>query len=485
MSTHRAVATVAKGSVDEILLPTGAPGAGEVLLKHSYAAMIAYDTYQADLGYGVDSYPLVLGITASGVVVDVGPGVTGVSAGDRVVGATIHTPLARGLQEYSIQPRNLIAKIPHELPFDQAATIPTTSSPPSTQFSTSLDSPSRISQPSVCPNLGLWCWCHFRAIRNPTPLRRGIHEYNCNSICEASRLSAITRASSVFDYRSPTLVEDISKAAGGDGKVQYAIDSITSQGTIATIAKVISPSGTLALLLPIKEGSSVRGAPEAQMLWELPDAWNVLPKGTKYVSDEFLKENLMPKILPRLLDLHLVKPSKVLLLDQGSFKERVAAGLDLLRNNRVSGEKAMSFHRKTTATVRGLLDGARISYLFPMVCPSLQISIRSFLLPEPTSYVSANDRNRRALIIDSLRPEYVVAFNFVMWRRSTSSCSQAEFLDFPLLPTLIEKCSIFLASGASINPASDYLAYRLEYSSKSVTASPRDDHWAASMAGAT
>lgn len=49
----------------------------------------------------------------------------------------------------------------------------------------------------------------------------------------------------------------------------------------------------------------------------------------------------MPKILPRLLDLHLVKPSKVRLFDQGSFKERVAAGLDLLRNNRVSGEKVV------------------------------------------------------------------------------------------------------------------------------------------------
>lgn len=111
MSTHRAIATVAKGSIDEVQLPTGTPGAGEVLLKHSYAAVIAFDTYQADLGYAVDSYPLVLGITTSGVVVDVGPGVADITPGDRVVGATFHTPLARGLQEYSIQPQYLIAKV--------------------------------------------------------------------------------------------------------------------------------------------------------------------------------------------------------------------------------------------------------------------------------------------------------------------------------------------------------------------------------------
>lgn len=356
MSTHRAIATVAKGSVDEILLPTGAPGAGEILLKHSYAAMIAYDTYQADLGYGVDSYPLVLGITASGVVVDVGPGVTDITAGDRVVGATFHTPLARGLQEYSIQPRNLIAKIPHELPFDQAATIPDNFVTafytifnqlgfPIPDFPAKLDPPPQASTPILVYGAG--------ATSGQYAIQLLYAAGYTNIIATASAkhhdyLRSLG-ASSVFDYRSPTLVEDIGKAAGGDGKVQYAIDSITSQGTIATIAKVISPSGTLALLLPIKEGSSVRGAPGAQMLWELPDAWNVLPKGTKYVGvrtflyeqDEFLKGNLMPKILPRLLDLHLVKPSKVLLLDQGSFKERVAEGLDLLRNNRVSGEKVV------------------------------------------------------------------------------------------------------------------------------------------------
>jgi hypothetical protein len=47
----------------------------------------------------------------------------------------------------------------------------------------------------------------------------------------------------------------------------------------------------------------------------------------------------MPKILPQLLASGLIKPNKVRLLDQGTFKERVAAGLDLLRNNALSGEK--------------------------------------------------------------------------------------------------------------------------------------------------
>ncbi len=54
-----------------------------------------------------------------------------------------------------------------------------------------------------------------------------------------------------------------------------------------------------------------------------------------------MKNNLMPKILPSLLVSGYIMPSRVRLLDQGSFKERVAGGLDLFRNNKVSGEKVV------------------------------------------------------------------------------------------------------------------------------------------------
>lgn len=54
-----------------------------------------------------------------------------------------------------------------------------------------------------------------------------------------------------------------------------------------------------------------------------------------------MKTNLMPKILPSLLASGIIKPNRVRLLDQGTFKERVAVGLDLLRNNKVSGEKVV------------------------------------------------------------------------------------------------------------------------------------------------
>ena len=57
----------------------------------------------------------------------------------------------------------------------------------------------------------------------------------------------------------------------------------------------------------------------------------------------YLKDNLMPKILPVLLETGIIQPTKIRLLDEsyGSLKDRVGVGLDLLRNNKVSGEKVV------------------------------------------------------------------------------------------------------------------------------------------------
>lgn len=77
------------------------------------------------------------------------------------------------------------------------------------------------------------------------------------------------------------------------------------------------------------------------------DEMNPFPKTTKvigvrtftYQTNEYLKEHLMPKILPALLASGLIQPNRVQLLKEGTLKERVEKGLDLLRRNVVSGEK--------------------------------------------------------------------------------------------------------------------------------------------------
>ena len=54
-----------------------------------------------------------------------------------------------------------------------------------------------------------------------------------------------------------------------------------------------------------------------------------------------MRDNVMPKIFPSLLDKGVLEPNRVRLLKNGTLKERVEEGLDLLRNNKISGEKVV------------------------------------------------------------------------------------------------------------------------------------------------
>lgn len=85
MATHRAIATTAKGQVDEIRVPTEKPGPDEILVKTSYASLSWGDIYIIDQGLWVPEYPLPIGFSGSGEVVEVGSGVKDLKVGDKVV----------------------------------------------------------------------------------------------------------------------------------------------------------------------------------------------------------------------------------------------------------------------------------------------------------------------------------------------------------------------------------------------------------------
>ncbi|KAJ6534647.1 chaperonin 10-like protein [Mycena vulgaris] len=291
--------------------------------------------------YTVAEHPVTLGFNAAGTVAEVGAGVTAVAVavGDRVAafslyGRGLEDGLKGTMQEFVVLPDHLCAKVPDNLPLDTAATIPDNFV---TAFYTLFDQlslPIPTSFPATTSPLN-----HATPIliygAGSTAGQYAVQRLHAagytNVVATASpKHHAFLRAlgaARVVDYASPTLAADIT--AGGP-QIALALDAITAEGTIAKIAQVLSPQGAVALLLPIKEGDLV-AVGEAAM-------YSTIPRG---VQNEYMKENLMPKILPQLLAAGLIQPNRVRLLDQGTFKERVATGLDLLRNNKVSGEKVI------------------------------------------------------------------------------------------------------------------------------------------------
>ncbi|THV06442.1 GroES-like protein [Dendrothele bispora CBS 962.96] len=363
--THTAIACTSVGHFDAIQVPTESPGDHEVLLKIECAAMIPFDTYVNDYGYITPSFPMIFGFSAAGTIAEVGKGVDDLKVGDRVTAYTYGESRLKATQEYSVQPRHVCAKIPDSLSFEAAATIPD-------NFVTAFNALFNTI------NFALPVPSSFPATTEPPLAHSPIlvygggstsGQYSIQLLHASGYKNTIVTASPkhhdylrslgathTLDYRSPDFVKDVtaivtaSPGGNNDGKVDLVLDCITAESTLNAIGKVVSPLGTLAILLPVKEGDKVRGT--EKMYMELPEQMKgLIPQGTKvlgvrtffYAQDEFLRDNLMPKILPQLLETGIIQPNKVRLMDEsfGSFKDRVGAGLDLLRNNQISGEKVV------------------------------------------------------------------------------------------------------------------------------------------------
>ncbi|KAJ7800559.1 chaperonin 10-like protein [Mycena olivaceomarginata] len=327
MTTHTAIASTAKGQFDAIQ---------RVLLKVAYASMVAFDTYITDVGLVVVEYPVILGVNAAGTVAEIGSGVESLAVGDRV---TAFQPYGQGrkdgpkgtMQEFVILPTFQCAKVPDSIALESAATVPDNFI---TSFYTlfdqlSLPVPTAFPAPTPPPNHAIPILVYGAGSTTGQYALQLLHAAGyTNVLATASpKHHAFLRtlgATHVFDYASATLTADVARAVGGDGKVALALDAITAEGTLARIA-------------------------EAPMHWEVPAERNPFPASVTikyvrtftYAENAYLKDSLMPKILPELLASGLIQPNRVRLLDQGTFKERVSTGLDLLRNNRISGEKVV------------------------------------------------------------------------------------------------------------------------------------------------
>ncbi|KAF8216944.1 chaperonin 10-like protein [Mycena galopus ATCC 62051] len=357
MSTHTAIAALTKGQFGAIQVKTPNPGASQILLKVAYASMIAFDTYITDLGYGVaGQYPIIFGLNAAGTVAKVGEG-SSLTVGDRVMGFSPHIfsreELEGTMQEFLVLTDHLCAKVPDNLALDAAATVPDNLV---TAFYTlfdqlSLPIPSSFPATSPPPNHDIAILIYGAGSTTGQYAIQLLHAAGyTNIVATASakhhQFLRSLGATHVLDYASPTLVADIARTVGGDGKVALAVDSISADSTIAQISQVLRPGGAIGILMPIKIGDTV-AVGDAGMRASIPDDQNPFSKDTKiayvrtltYRQNEYLKNNLMPNILPQLLASGIIQPNRVRLMDQGTFKERVATGLDLLRNNKVSGEK--------------------------------------------------------------------------------------------------------------------------------------------------
>ncbi|PWR22465.1 quinone oxidoreductase family protein [Zavarzinia aquatilis] len=122
MSEARAIRIHAAGGPEVMALETLAlppPGPGEVRLRQTAIGVNFIDCYHRSGLYPLP-LPSGIGLEAAGVVEDVGPGVTGLAAGDRV--AYCLTPIG-SYASHRNYPADLLVKVPDGVTDEQAASL--------------------------------------------------------------------------------------------------------------------------------------------------------------------------------------------------------------------------------------------------------------------------------------------------------------------------------------------------------------------------
>ncbi|KAI0760963.1 GroES-like protein [Trametes elegans] len=104
--------------------PVPAPGPKDVLVKVIATALNPVDWKIQTYGWYATEFPFIAGSDAAGVVEEVGAEVTNVAKGDRIVFQGYLENAKATYQQYTTVPAEITAKIPDNISFEQAASLP-------------------------------------------------------------------------------------------------------------------------------------------------------------------------------------------------------------------------------------------------------------------------------------------------------------------------------------------------------------------------
>jgi NADPH:quinone reductase-like Zn-dependent oxidoreductase len=266
-----------------------APGTNEVTVKNVAIAINPLDWVKQDAGNFFGpwmKYPLIMGSDTAGEVVEVGTGVTRFKPGDRVVGHAVgmdersNKSSEGAFQTFTVLRENLVSPIPDGLTYERACVMP-------------------LGLSTAACGLFMKDYMNLKLPKNPVQPKSetvlvwgGSTSVGCNAIqlARAAGYEVFTTASpqnhayleklgaaQVFDYKSPTVVQDIVKAmkgkksagafAIGVGSLGSCIDVLGScegKRFVAQASADLPPSGfpsSLPKMIPfgIHMGTSMAG----------------------------------------------------------------------------------------------------------------------------------------------------------------------------------------------------------------------------------
>lgn len=217
----------------------------EVIIKVSAVAANPMDWMIQILGETLFSwlqYPYIGGTDAAGTVVEVGQGVTKYKVGDRVVGLVPgFTPREGAFQKYTVMGTNVSAPIPNHLSFEDAVVLPLGVSTAACGLYQkdflALEYP-RLDPKPVGKTVLIWAGASSvgsNAIQ--LAVASGYDVFTTASPKNWDYCKSLG-ASRVFDYRSPTVVQDLVNAFKGRWcAAGFAIQPGSEQAVFEVVAR--------------------------------------------------------------------------------------------------------------------------------------------------------------------------------------------------------------------------------------------------------
>ncbi|KAF9555139.1 GroES-like protein [Agrocybe pediades] len=239
------------------------PGRGEILVKIHATSLnpVDWKIQKKELGMFEEKFPFILGTDIAGEVVKLGEGVLEFKVGDRVFCQGRFENAWSGFQQYALLAASATARIPESWTYEQAAALPVVLSAAYNAFYNVVPHGLGLTPPLTEEKEGVYS-------RTPIVILGGASSVGQIAL-QLAKLSGfspiITTASSkhadnlkrlgatdVLDRNlsGRELKAEIDKITGGK-PIKYAFDSISSAATQQVGVEILSPSGTLATVLPV------------------------------------------------------------------------------------------------------------------------------------------------------------------------------------------------------------------------------------------
>ncbi|KAH8074798.1 GroES-like protein [Cristinia sonorae] len=322
------------------------PGPGEVLIRVEATALNPVDWKVQASGAYVNDYPAILGTDSAGIVVEVGEGVTSLAVGDRVFHQGWFTNRLATFKQFTISAAEIVAKIPDSITFDQAASIPVGLG--ATFVGLYGKSIERGGAGLVAPwqdgGVGKYAGQPIVVFGGSTSVGQYVIQ-----LAKLSGFSPIITTASphnadlvkslgathFIDRNTPAegIIAEVKKVTGEPVKIIY--DAVAEESTQGVAYDILSPGGTLVLVLPPKIDKSKI----------TPNKTVINTFGTVHAeAHRELGVQLYSKVSDYIVSGDL-KPNRTEALPGGL--SGIPDGLKRLQNNQVSGVKLIAHPQET------------------------------------------------------------------------------------------------------------------------------------------